>query len=93
MISSALEHSPRAASMFLDPTGEIVKGWIVNEKGEKEEKEYLQMEEGVLFADLDLKIGIEGRQYHDLGGSGYQRGDVFELKVNRQRKGIVEFVD
>jgi len=93
MVASALEHSPRAASMFLDPTGEIVKGWIVNDKREKEDREYLQMEEGVLFADLDLEMGIEGRQYHDLGGSGYQRGDVFELKVNRQRKGIVEFVD
>lgn len=93
MVASALEHSPRAASMFLDPTGEIVKGWIVNGKGEKEDREYLQTEEGVLFADLDLDMTIEGRQYHDLGGSGYQRGDVFELKVHRQRKGIVEFVD
>ncbi|GAB7341245.1 hypothetical protein MBLNU457_7522t1 [Dothideomycetes sp. NU457] len=93
MVASALEHSPRAASMFLDPTGEIAKGWIVNEKGEKEDREYLQTEEGLLFADLDLEMTIEGRQYHDLGGSGYQRGDVFELQVNRQRKGIVEFVD
>jgi len=93
MISSALEHSPRAASMFLDPTGEVVKGWVINDKGEKEEKEYLQVEEGVLFADLDLDMGTEGRQYHDLGGSGYQRGDVFELRVDRRRKGIVDFLD
>jgi nitrilase len=50
----------------------------------------LREDEGVLFADLDLDVGVEGKQYHDLVG-GYQRLDVFELNVDRKRREVVNF--
>ena len=88
----SLENTSRAASMFLDPTGTPVPSWVVNEKGERAEKEMLMDEEGLLFADLDLNECVEGKQYHDLVG-GYQRFDIFSLRVNRTRREPVEFID
>lgn len=93
---TALGATSRAASMVLDPAGRVVKGWVVKttegKEGEmvREEVELLREEEGVLFADLDLELGVEGKQYHDLVG-GYQRFDVFELSVDRRRREPVVF--
>lgn len=41
-------------------------------------------EEGIAYADLDLNACVEPKQFHDVVGY-YQRFDVFDLKVNRQR--------
>ncbi|KAL4983203.1 carbon-nitrogen hydrolase [Aspergillus falconensis] len=89
-VSTALQSSSRGASMFLDPTGAAHPAFIVDENGNKEEREFLQNEEGILYADLDLERCVEGKQYHDVAG-GYQRLDVFELKVNRRRVDPVVF--
>ena len=89
-VEYALRNTSQAASMFLDPTGTPVAGFIVNEKGQREEREMLREEEGVLFADLDLEECVEGKQFHDVVG-GYQRLDVFELKVDRKRREPVSF--
>ena len=88
----ALQNSSQAASMFLDPTGTPVPAFTINEKGEMQEKEMLRDEEGVLLADIDLQECVEGKQYHDVVG-GYQRLDVFELKVDRRRRKPVTFTD
>ena len=88
----ALKNTSQAASMFLDPTGTPVPAFAINGQGERQEKEMLRGEEGVLFADLDLAQCVEGKQYHDVVG-GYQRFDVFELMVNRTRRDPVTFTD
>jgi len=93
LVNSIIEQSPRGATMFLDPTGTPVKGFVVSPKSdEKEEKEYLQAEEGILYADLDLAYCIEGKQYHDVVG-GYQRLDVFDLRVDRSRREPATFTE
>lgn len=91
-VSKVLRDSPRSVSMFFDPAGAPMQAFTVNSAGEREEKEFLQHEEGILYADFNLEDCIEGKQYHDVSG-GYQRLDVFELKVNRHRKSPAVFVD
>lgn len=79
--------------MFLDPTGAIHPAFTIDQAtGEKRGRDYLQHEEDVLYADLDLEMCIEGKQYHDVTG-GYQRFDVFDLSVDRRRRDPVRFVD
>lgn len=93
MIKSQLDATTQAPSMFLDPTGAIIPGFTINETtGEKSNREFLQHEEDILYADLDLELCIEGKQYHDVTG-GYQRFDVFNLSVDRRRRDPVTFVD
>lgn len=79
--------------MFLDPTGAVMPGFTICEAtGKEEERKFLRDEEGILYADLDLGLCVEGKQYHDVVG-GYQRFDVFDLRVDRRRrKGPVTFV-
>ena len=77
--------------MFLDPTGAPLSAWTVNgETKAQETTEFLQNEEDILYADMDLDRCIEGKQYHDVVG-GYQRLDVFQLQVNRSRQDPVIF--
>ena len=94
--SAAIEtvkNSSRGASMFLDPTGAVHPAFTVDPvSGKKEEKDMLQAEEGILYADLDLNDCVEGKQYHDVVG-GYQRLDVFDLKVDRRRREPATFVN
>lgn len=59
--------------MFLDPTGAQVGDMV-------------QGEEGIAYADLDLNQCVEPKQFHDVVG-GYQRFDVFDLRVKRERLG------
>ncbi|KAI2781480.1 nitrilase [Daldinia loculata] len=86
VVAQGLERLPRGATMFLDTTGTLLPGFTFNPKtSEKVQRDFLQKEEGILYADVDLEDCIEGKQYHDLAG-GYQRLDVFELKVDRKRR-------
>lgn len=91
-VSQVLRDSPRSVSMFFDPAGAPMQAFTVNGADEREAKEFLQHEEGILYADFNLEDCIEGKQYHDVSG-GYQRLDVFELKVNRHRKSPAVFID
>ncbi|KAM3413947.1 hypothetical protein BST61_g10616 [Cercospora zeina] len=69
--AETLDSLTQGASLFLDPTGAQVG-------------EQVQGEEGIAYADLDLNDCVEPKQFHDVVG-GYQRFDVFDLKVNRER--------
>ncbi|KAF4304478.1 putative nitrilase protein [Botryosphaeria dothidea] len=91
LVRRVIENSPRGASMFLDPTGAPVTGFVIK-AGERQEKDYLQDEEGIIYADLDLERCIEGKQFHDVVG-GYQRLDIFDLKVDRSRRDPASFTD
>ncbi|KAK9237689.1 aliphatic nitrilase [Lipomyces kononenkoae] len=93
VVSESLQLSPRGVTMFLDPTGAPFPSFIVTpQSGEHESKDFLQTEEGVLYADMDLDDCIEGKQYHDVVG-GYQKLDVFQLMVNRSRREPAVFSD
>ncbi|KAK5124435.1 hypothetical protein LTR85_001652 [Meristemomyces frigidus] len=72
--AETLDNATQGASLFLDPTGAQVG-------------EQVQGEEGVAYADLDLSACVEPKQFHDVVGTGYQRYDVFDVKVNRRRLG------
>lgn len=93
MVGATLRAMPRAATFFLDPTGAPLPSFIYAKNNKESEfVPYLQSEEGILYADMDLNACIEGKQYHDVVG-GYQRLDIFDLKVDRTRKYPVRFTD
>ncbi|KAH8807713.1 nitrilase [Xylogone sp. PMI_703] len=92
-VRDTLEKSSRSPTMFLDPTGALLPGFTISQtSGEEEAKDFLQHEEGILYADMNLDDCIEGKQYHDVVG-GYQRFDVFQLKVDRRRREPAVLVD
>lgn len=91
LVRKIIDNSPLGASMFLDPNGALTPGFIIK-SGEKQKKDYMQDEEGILYADLDLEKCVEGKQYHDVVG-GYQRLDIFDLKVDRSRRDPATFSD
>ncbi|RGP61333.1 aliphatic nitrilase [Fusarium longipes] len=92
-LTQVLRQSQRGATQFLDPTGAPIKGFTVDDTtGEEVVVDLLQQEEGILYADLDTDECIEGKQYHDVVG-GYQRLDVFDLKVDRTRREPVTFTE
>ncbi|EXA29567.1 aliphatic nitrilase [Fusarium oxysporum f. sp. pisi HDV247] len=92
-LTQVLQQSQRGATQFLDPTGAILPGFAVDpETQEHVPTEFLQNDEEILYADINVEDCIEGKQYHDVVG-GYQRLDVFDLKVNRTRRPPVTFVE
>ena len=72
-VAETLDNVTQGASLFLDPTGSQVGDQI-------------QGEEGIVYADLDLNECVEPKQFHDVVG-GYQRYDVFDVKIDRRRRG------
>ena len=42
----------------------------------------MSAEEGILYADCDLEIGIQMKLRHDFAGH-YNRPDIFHLQINR----------
>jgi aliphatic nitrilase len=44
-------------------------------------------EEGILYADLDLEVGIKMKLRHDFAGH-YNRPDVFQVRVNTSRPAL-----
>jgi nitrilase len=92
-VAQILRDSPRGATMFLDHTGTSLQGYTVDSvTGKKVDKVFLQAEEDILYAELDLDKAIEGKQYHDVVG-GYQRLDIFDLKINRTRREPATFTE
>ena len=92
VVAATLQAMPRAATFFLDATGAPLPSFTFNyNHSDKEYVDSLQEHEGILYADLNLDDCIEGKQYHDVVG-GYQRLDVFDLKIDRSRKDPVRFV-
>src|SRR6185437_15133176 len=56
-------------SLIVDPLSRIIAG-------------PLGAEEGILYADCDLDIGIQMKLRHDFAGH-YNRPDIFHLQINR----------
>jgi nitrilase len=77
--AAVLDDSPRAASMFVDPTGAPIGDTVRDE-------------EGIAYAEFDLNRCVEPKQFHDVVGY-YNRYDVFALTVNRERQEPVTFRD
>lgn len=77
--AAVLDGSPRAASMFVDPTGTPI-GDMLNDA------------EGIAYAEFDLNRCVEPKQFHDVVGY-YNRYDVFSLTVNRERQEPVTWQD
>lgn len=78
-IAPVLDETPRAASYFIDPTGELIS-------------RELQDEEGIVYADIDINRCVEPKQFHDVVGY-YNRFDIFDLSVRRTRLKAANFVD
>lgn len=74
-----IDRTQRAASFFVDPTGETVG-------------DFLQDEEGIGYAEFDLQRCVEPKQFHDVVGY-YNRFDVFDLTISRKRLTPARFVD
>ena len=77
--AAVLDATPRATSFFIDPTGEQIG-------------EALCVDEGILYADIDLNLCVEPKQFHDVVGY-YNRFDIFDLNVNRHRLGPATFTN
>jgi nitrilase len=78
-VVDVIDRTQRAASFFVDPTGETVG-------------EALQDQEGIAYAEFDLRRCIEPKQFHDVVGY-YNRFDVFNVTINRRRLTPATFVD
>ena len=78
-IAEVIDHTPRASSFFVDPTGEVLG-------------DVLQDEEGIAYAELDLNRCVEPKQFHDVVGY-YNRFDIFDLTVDRTRLVPAQFSD
>ena len=74
-----LEQAPRGVSMVIGPSGEVI-GDILCEA------------EGLLYQDIDIAQCVEPKQFHDVVGY-YNRFDIFDLKVTRQRSVPIRFSD
>jgi nitrilase len=72
-----LEGSPCGVSAVFGPSGLPVTK--IHQTGEE-----------LIYADIDLNKGVELKQLHDISG-GYNRFDIFQLKVNRAAQRPVEF--
>lgn len=73
------ENMSQGATFFLDPAA-------------MEIGDFLKDEEGIAYAVFDLNKTIVPKQFHDLVG-GYNRFDVFKLRVNRAPNVPIEFED
>lgn len=78
-IADIVDETPRAATLFVDPTGAQIG-------------QVLQNDEGILYAEFDLNRCIEPKQYHDVVGN-YNRFDVFDLRVTRERQRPATWMD
>ena len=77
--ASILEGSPRSVSLVTGPSGQTIS-------------DELRDDEGILYADIDVSVCVEPKQFHDVSG-GYNRFDIFDLKVNRRANRPITFAD
>jgi len=71
-----LDECPRAPSFFVDPTGAQIGDNLI--------------EEDIGYADIDLAKCLEPKRFHDVA-AGYNRFDIYDLKVNRRRAVPITF--
>ncbi|QFS83547.1 carbon-nitrogen hydrolase family protein [Roseivivax sp. THAF197b] len=73
-----LEKCPAAPSFFVDPTGKCIGDELT--------------EEGIGYAEIDLSGAVEPKRFHDVS-AGYNRFDVFDLRVDRTRHSPATFTE
>lgn len=78
-VTDIIDRTQRAASFFIDPTGETLG-------------DLLQDEEGIGYAEFDLRRCVEPKQFHDVVGY-YNRFDIFDVTINRKRLTPARFLD
>ena len=49
-------------------------------------------DEGIVYAEIDLRRCIQPKQMHDIVGH-YNRFDIFDLSVNRKPMSAARFID
>ncbi|CAM5221925.1 hypothetical protein CDEF62S_04526 [Castellaniella defragrans] len=74
-----MDRAPKAASMIIDPSGDIVGSTDVPT-------------EGLCIAEIDLTSAVELKRLHDVAGY-YNRFDIFRLNVNRIPQHPIYFED
>lgn len=74
-----LERKRSAFSGVIGPQGEVIGEGLIDE-------------EGIVYAEVDLNHCIKPKQMHDIIG-GYNRFDIFDLRVNRAPQQQAQFVD
>lgn len=72
-----LDNTPRGVSMVIGPTGDVVS-------------EVMSESEGIVYADVDLGLCVELKQFHDVVGY-YNRFDIFKLTVDRSANRPIAF--
>ncbi|MBV9511698.1 MAG: carbon-nitrogen hydrolase family protein [Caulobacteraceae bacterium] len=77
-VTAVLAATPRAESFFVDPTGAVIGDTLT--------------EEGLGYAEFDLARSVEPKRFHDVA-AGYNRFDVFDLSVRRERLAPIRFRD
>ena len=77
--AAILDSSPRSVSLATDPSGHSFAGEASDS-------------ETILYADVDTSQCLVPKQFHDVSG-GYNRFDVFDLRVNRCGNRPVTFHD
>jgi nitrilase len=75
-----LEPSPEAAKFLRDP--DCAGGSVIVAPNSRIIAGPMGIEEGILYADCNLDIGIQMKLRHDFAGH-YNRPDIFHLHVNR----------
>lgn len=76
-IAEIMDACQQAASIFVDPTGALIG-------------DSLQKEEGIAYAEFNLRACIEPKQFHDVVGY-YNRFDIFDLRVTRERTKVIQW--
>lgn len=76
-VAAILDNTPRSISIILGPDGAPVS-------------ETRRDEEGIVYADIDVGLCVEPKQFHDVVGY-YNRFDVFKLTVDRTARSPAYF--
>lgn len=76
-VAAILDNTPRSISIVLGPDGMPIS-------------EARRDEEGILYADIDVGLCVEPKQFHDVVGY-YNRFDVFKLTVDRTARSPAYF--
>jgi aliphatic nitrilase len=74
-----LERKSSAFSGIIDPQGNVIGDPLIDD-------------EGIVYAEIDLNECIQPKQMHDIIG-GYNRFDIFDLRVDRTARSPASFAD
>lgn len=74
-----LERRDSAFSGVIDPHGNLVGDPLIDD-------------EGIVYAEIDLRQCIGPKQMHDIIGA-YNRFDIFDLRVDRRQRSSANFLD